>query len=358
MLSSSSCSYGHRPRSLTFASVYALIISSVFVLNLYLLVPKSIQKLPRNDPRQIKWRIFSVLATVILCIATYPLTFCHINDHNEDFSMVATGWKRQHLLPLFHYPCFWCRNTCEYEFSVQSKSLSAMLGLSGWNWSQTLLPLFHAIILYFGSICAGISQHRILYLYQNRGSRSGGLSYIKTFFSDTFLKKVHILSEENKWTMIRDCMIAPIAEELIFRSCIITPFLYSEAFLEGRLSVVTISWCTPLFFGVAHFHHVFKKIKQGDCSIKAALLSTAFQFLYTTIFGAYASFCFIKTGSVFGVILLHSFCNFMGLPSIQLFFLKSKMSSDLQTFKFACILAYAFGIISFWIGFYSPRWHV
>ena len=38
------------------------------------------------------------------------------------------------------------------------------------------------------------------------------------------------------------------------------------------------------------------------------------QFTYTTLFGAYASHVFLRTGSLCGVILAHCTCNYMGLP--------------------------------------------
>ena len=43
---------------------------------------------------------------------------------------------------------------------------------------------------------------------------------------------------------------------------------------------------------------------------------SVFQFAYTTLFGAYCSFLFIRTGSLFPPLVAHSFCNVMGLPQI------------------------------------------
>lgn len=34
------------------------------------------------------------------------------------------------------------------------------------------------------------------------------------------------------------------------------------------------------------------------------------------MFGAYATFIFMRTGSLISVIILHSFCNWMGLPRV------------------------------------------
>jgi len=49
--------------------------------------------------------------------------------------------------------------------------------------------------------------------------------------------------------------------------------------------------------------------------IKLAIL--VFQFMYTTIFGAYSALLFISTGHVIGPIIAHKFCNHMGFPDFR-----------------------------------------
>lgn len=44
------------------------------------------------------------------------------------------------------------------------------------------------------------------------------------------------------------------------------------------------------------------------------MLRTLFQLTYTTLFGAYATFLYLRTGSLLAVVLVHAFCNWMGLP--------------------------------------------
>lgn len=44
------------------------------------------------------------------------------------------------------------------------------------------------------------------------------------------------------------------------------------------------------------------------------MLRSALQFTYTTLFGGYATFVYLRTGSLLSVILVHTFCNWMGLP--------------------------------------------
>jgi prenyl protein peptidase len=45
-------------------------------------------------------------------------------------------------------------------------------------------------------------------------------------------------------------------------------------------------------------------------------VSTLLHLLITTPFGWYASFLFLRTGSLWLVILVHSFCNWMGPPRV------------------------------------------
>ena len=53
-------------------------------------------------------------------------------------------------------------------------------------------------------------------------------------------------------------------------------------------------------------HHVF--------DADAPWAAIAVQFTYTTLFGAYSSYLFLRTGLLYGPVLAHAFCNCMGLP--------------------------------------------
>ncbi|XP_014604554.1 CAAX prenyl protease 2 [Polistes fuscatus] len=69
-------------------------------------------------------------------------------------------------------------------------------------------------------------------------------------------------------------------------------------------------------FRASHFHHVVERIKMG-MEIKLALFISCFQFAYTTLFGAYAAFLFVKTGHFIAPFIAHSFCNHMGFPELS-----------------------------------------
>lgn len=103
----------------------------------------------------------------------------------------------------------------------------------------------------------------------------------------------------------------PITEEIIFRS-LITPL-----HLLSRLPPTTTIFVTPLYFGIAHIHHYYEyKLTNPREKTLPALLRSLFQFTYTTLFGWYATFVFIRTGSLAAVVIAHSFCNWCGLPRL------------------------------------------
>ena len=54
----------------------------------------------------------------------------------------------------------------------------------------------------------------------------------------------------------------------------------------------------PLFFGLAHAHHVFSHVRHRGASVLQALLSVAVQVGYTSVFGAMASHYLLLTGAL------------------------------------------------------------
>lgn len=104
--------------------------------------------------------------------------------------------------------------------------------------------------------------------------------------------------------------------------------------MSGASNIRMIFW-SPLLFGLAHVHHAIDTFyaKGGDWSAaKSALFNTCtylalfdvhrslscavFQLSYTSLFGFYASFLFLRTGSILPPITAHIFCNIMGIPMI------------------------------------------
>ncbi|BEI90218.1 uncharacterized protein CcaverHIS019_0302880 [Cutaneotrichosporon cavernicola] len=108
----------------------------------------------------------------------------------------------------------------------------------------------------------------------------------------------------------RNYLVGPVTEELLFRSCII------GVSILGGLPASWLVFGTPLWFGLAHAHHALQTYRDGGKTHDALLragLGCMFQMSYTTLFGWFASYLYIRTGSVLPPIVSHVFCNMMGI---------------------------------------------
>lgn len=106
----------------------------------------------------------------------------------------------------------------------------------------------------------------------------------------------------------RDYVFAPITEELIYR---------------GLILLVVTNTCpsfikyTPYLFGVAHFHHALQLYRKEALSLPQIVISTLFQFTYTSIFGYLANWLYLKTDfNLWCPIIIHLFCNLYGFPTL------------------------------------------
>jgi prenyl protein peptidase len=138
---------------------------------------------------------------------------------------------------------------------------------------------------------------------------------------------------QRKDVILRNYFIAPLAEEWIFRTCML--LLLRPAVGDAYAVLVC-----PIFFGIAHIHHIIDWYRINDgTSFKCACLSVIVQIMYTSTFGLFAGFLFIRTNHFISLVLCHSLCNLMGLPPLEL---------ALDHPKRHCILlAYFFGAILF-----------
>ncbi|EGN97760.1 hypothetical protein SERLA73DRAFT_90856 [Serpula lacrymans var. lacrymans S7.3] len=137
---------------------------------------------------------------------------------------------------------------------------------------------------------------------------------------------------------LRNYIIAPITEEVVFRACILTVYHLSHA---TRNKMIFLS---PLSFGAAHLHHAwdtYNRYGRSSAALKRAVVSTLFQFTYTSIFGFYCSYLFIRTSSVFPPIVAHIFCNIMGVPQPGFEIRQSPNR------KWPIVFAYLAGIVAF-----------
>ncbi|KAH6926009.1 hypothetical protein HPB50_012948 [Hyalomma asiaticum] len=133
--------------------------------------------------------------------------------------------------------------------------------------------------------------------------------------------------------------MAPLSEEFTFRACmlpILVPCL-------GHRAAVVIC---PLFFGVAHFHHLTERLSRTN-NVKLAVMQSVFQFAYTTIFGAYSVYLFLRTGHFVAPFVAHAFCNHMGFPDV------SEVFGYKQPRLTLLLLAFFLGLLS-WASLLEP----
>ena len=117
---------------------------------------------------------------------------------------------------------------------------------------------------------------------------------------------------EERWDIIvRNYVVAPFAEEFVFRACMM-PFLLPTL---GALWTVL---CCPLLFGVAHVHHLLDWFRRKDGTpLTNALLSVLLQVVYTSVFGVFSAFLFYRIGHLLSPVVSHILCNALGLPPFE-----------------------------------------
>jgi prenyl protein peptidase len=293
------------------AVTYCIVISLSFVLSLYIIVPGKIRALPRNDVRHVKARLVAVTIVSFMSVAIFG-RYCDTSG-SENTSLEWT----------------------------------MLVGFS-WNTTRDLAVLRHSIQLFIGPIVtssiATILDWHVATTSRQR-STSGGLSPIQNIIAS-----IKYLG----WIDVRDFLAAPAFEELVFRGCMTWPLLSSG------FTAVEVTFLAPIFFGVAHVHHAIVKLQSGVQHWTVVMSVTVLQFTYTSMFGWYSTYAFLRTGSILSVIMSHSFCNIMGFPSLS--FMKQppggnrdKVEDRIYGLRFLLLAAYAFGIVLFTHGFSQGR---
>lgn len=285
---------------LLYSLAYSLGLSGVFVVSLYAVVPQHVRQLDRDNALHIKWRLAASIAVSLLAIATFPFMICSCNEIEPGTSALA-------LL----------------GFTLKTKPV--------------LQCLAHTCVLYFGATMAFMLQVRELVERQRRhGKSTSYFAVIKALCIDPIFHPF--------WPQIRTLWVAPALEELVFRACLVGPLTQSLS------SPTHVIWIAPLFFGTAHVHHAYLHWKDSR-SIRLVLLSTIAQFAYTTLFGAYVTYAFLRTSSLPAIIVSHQYCNYMGLPDLSFTQPHFGRLSPIYPFRWLVMSAYAIGIIGFVWGF-------
>ncbi|EPQ54776.1 hypothetical protein GLOTRDRAFT_77508 [Gloeophyllum trabeum ATCC 11539] len=184
---------------------------------------------------------------------------------------------------------------------------------------ESVYPFLLAPLLYLGPIYASYLGEHLPFQFYFSWRRD---------VVDTFIS----------WQGVRNYVLGPITEEIVFRACVLS--LYHL----GGASRTWMIFGSPISFGFAHLHHaweIYNRYGRTRTALKNAALTTLFQLSYTTLFGAFCAYLFLITGSIYPPIFAHIFCNVMGLPQIGL---------EIRRFpahKQSIMVAYCIGIIGF-----------
>ena len=281
---------------------YCTILAVAYVASLYCLVPPKIRRLHnRDDPIQIQWRGFATAIVCVISYMSYRILFC------ESFVVAEMGHPTKWTVPL-------------------QSTLWVTCGV-----------IVHTSMLYFGEYV-----RLVLLVYEYIQKQDGKVRLSKLLYH-TYLWYINPIYESiffnvnmKRWIVLRNLVIAPITEEIVFRVCMVS-VLHSTGMETSRVCFVA-----PLFFGFAHVHHAALKLSRGNALV-SVVLTTTFQFTYTSIFGAYASYIYQRSASLVAVVLCHSMCNALGFPDFSFI----QPNSSLYRHRMILLTTITFSLVGF-----------
>ena len=307
--------------SLTQAIIYCLIISIIYVYSLYL-IPVSIRLLHRDNIKKVKYRI---LASSIASFIVFCFMYNYLLHNLKIINKMNVNDLSNIYVNVLEFLGFTTNN-------IITSSIITILLMSIFYLGPIIVHLIMSYLLINFNINS--NGEIINYNYNNVNINSdhmynnSTLDVIKKLcnFQKNYILELYIEFKTQFHIPFRNLIFAPISEEIVFRSMML-PFLISGINnysnedninnYDNNENIQAIYACMlcPIFFAVAHVHHIFEKVYQGF-SLSTAILSTILQMTYTSIFGFIAAMFLIKTGNIIAPIIAHIYCNYMGLPNI------------------------------------------
>lgn len=114
----------------------------------------------------------------------------------------------------------------------------------------------------------------------------------------------------NPYVALRNYLIGPLFEEFYFRICMV-PLL-----IGSGCGYYLLFFLSAIVFGAAHFHHILYHLRNG-AELNTALFGALFQVCYTSIFGMFEVYIYIRTDHFISIFLFHALCNFIEFPSFD-----------------------------------------
>ncbi|SCU97284.1 LADA_0H05468g1_1 [Lachancea dasiensis] len=230
-------------------------------------------KTRRDDPRVIKSRIRRVMLVTALNLLLIPWFLAAFGNHSFISAFLSIG-----LIPGVYLSLD--GTVVHYDIPRFIESILSCLKL--------------ACILYSGPLLDNVSY------------------YLLVPDASVFEMWSDVRDEIFTIWGFRNYIFGPVTEEIFFTAMLTNCHILTSPDLPTQTSVL---WILPLFFGLAHVHHAWELHSTGLYGPGQVILSTLLQLTYTTIFGAFTNFIFLRSGgNLWCCILLHCFANYMGLP--------------------------------------------
>ncbi|CAG2111254.1 unnamed protein product [Medioppia subpectinata] len=235
------------------STILSFLVSFIYVGSLYCW-PKQTH---RDNPETIKRRFVSVFGAILLSII---VLIVFNGDRNVSSLAMSLG---------VHWP---------QHLSTTQLILNCIL-----------LPLMQTSVLFMGPIVINLIQAK-----------------------DSHMNRKNIYTID--LIVIRNYMIAPITEELIFRG-VLSTLLDKCWSLNGTLII------SSLLFGFSHSHHYLFEVNDMTLRRRGGRRSwwpAIEQMTYTSLFAMYACLLYLRSHRfIITPILVHSFCNLMGFPDLE-----------------------------------------
>ena len=272
--------------------------------------PLRIRMLSHDNPIQIKQRAWATLFSCVVCC------------------LIVVGW---------------CNFLAPHP--VHRLPVHELLGMRVRGFAlAAVVPLMLTVTLFFGALVCRVCEY-VEYQKIDSGSDPNATVVAPIVWPTISDMTSSIVRYFSDWPNIRTVVLAPITEEFVFRSCMAAVLLCSGTWSSGRITFVL-----PLFFGVAHAHHFYRRVFLESTPWKTAVLMCVFQFTYTSLFGIYATFVYLRTGHLIAAVLCHCFCNWNGFPDTG--WLTNKHDIARPHMK-VIGLSYVVGIVGFYFGLYK-----
>lgn len=292
----------------THAVLGSLILAISYVAVVYLPNNRTTALLTRDNPIIIKRRLFSVTCLTGLALLLVPLYL----TYQQATASVWQGVSLLGVVPGLTYRHSQHHPAPEYQWSVAH-----------------LIAYLHDISK-AGLLVAGLFIGPLLneVFFELQGYYHGPL-----VGPDAFGKR--LMEELQSLQGVRNLIVGPLSEEIIYRCCVIALFVpvgnkphhheshhndydyHESSSSTNSIGVDVLIWITPLFFGIAHLHHGWELYHRHQHTLGKIVFSCFFQMCYTTLFGAFSAFLFLRTGNGAAVVLVHSMCNFFGFPTLN-----------------------------------------